>query len=130
MAGSLLGTTARQGNQRSTASFLLSLATVACCWELLAADASLNQVLIHADQTKETINRNVYGHFSEHLGRCIYEGVSVGKDSSIPNTRGIRKDVVAALRQLKIRCCVGQEAVSRMSITGATEWGHANSGLQ
>ena len=48
------------------------------------------------------ISRHIYGHFAEHLGRCIYEGIWVGEDSPIPNVRGIRKDVVAALRQLKI----------------------------
>ena len=48
------------------------------------------------------ISRHIYGHFAEHLGRCIYEGIWVGEDSPIPNVRGIRKDVVAALRQLKM----------------------------
>lgn len=49
-----------------------------------------------------TVNPNVYGHFAEHLGRCIYEGFWVGEDSDIPNTRGIRNDVVSALRELDI----------------------------
>ncbi|MGA4643189.1 alpha-N-arabinofuranosidase [Limisphaera sp. 4302-co] len=44
----------------------------------------------------------IYGHFAEHLGRCIYEGIWVGEDSPIPNTRGIRKDVVEALRRIKV----------------------------
>jgi alpha-N-arabinofuranosidase len=48
------------------------------------------------------ISRHIYGHFSEHLGRCIYGGLWVGEDSPIPNTRGIRKDVVEALRRIKI----------------------------
>jgi len=62
----------------------------------------VNQLVIHADQAKNTINRNIYGQFSEHLGGCIYQGIWVGEDSSIPNTRGIRNDVVAALRRLKV----------------------------
>lgn len=62
----------------------------------------VNQVTIHVDQPQGTINRNIYGHFSEHLGRCIYEGFWVGKDSNIPNTDGIRNDVVEALKHLKI----------------------------
>lgn len=66
-----------------------------------AADAA-NHLVIHADTPGATINRNIYGHFSEHLGRCIYEGIWVGEDSPIPNTRGIRNDVVAALKQIKI----------------------------
>ena len=61
-----------------------------------------NRVVIHADRPKSTINRNIYGHFSEHLGRCIYEGLWVGEDSPIPNTNGIRNDVLAALKQMKI----------------------------
>jgi alpha-L-arabinofuranosidase len=57
---------------------------------------------LHADQPGAVINRNIYGQFSEHLGRCIYEGIWVGEDSPIPNTRGIRNDVVAALKAIKV----------------------------
>jgi alpha-N-arabinofuranosidase len=64
--------------------------------------ASENRLLINADQGKQTISRHIYGHFSEHLGGCIYGGIWVGENSSIPNVRGIRKDVVQALRNLKI----------------------------
>ena len=48
------------------------------------------------------INKEVYGNFSEHLGRCIYEGLYVGEDSPIPNTKGMRNDVVNALREMKL----------------------------
>lgn len=51
---------------------------------------------------KGHINKEIQGHFSEHLGRCIYEGLYVGEDSSIPNTNGMRNDVVAALKEMKI----------------------------
>ena len=57
---------------------------------------------IRADQPKGTINHNIYGQFAEHLGRLIYEGLWVGEDSKIPNTRGLRNDVVAALKELRI----------------------------
>jgi alpha-L-arabinofuranosidase len=60
------------------------------------------RLIIHADLGKNTISRHIYGHFSEHLGRCIYEGYWVGEDSSIPNTRGIRRDVVEALKRIQI----------------------------
>jgi alpha-N-arabinofuranosidase len=60
------------------------------------------ELVIRADQPKSTINRNIYGHFAEHLGRCVYEGIWVGDESSIPNTRGIRNDVVAALKSMNI----------------------------
>jgi alpha-N-arabinofuranosidase len=68
----------------------------------LAAQAAENELVIHADQGKETINPNIYGQFSEHLGRCIYEGIWVEPHSRIPNTRGIRNDVVAALKKIKV----------------------------
>ena len=48
------------------------------------------------------ISRQIFGQFAEHLGRGIYEGVWVGPNSSIPNTRGIRNDVVAALKELHV----------------------------
>jgi alpha-N-arabinofuranosidase len=60
------------------------------------------KIILNADQTTDTISRNIYGHFSEHLGHCIYGGLWVGEDSPIPNTRGIRNDVVAALKRLNI----------------------------
>lgn len=49
-----------------------------------------------------TIAPEIYGQFSEHLGRCIYEGIFVGKDSDIPNTNGMRNDVVEALKDIKV----------------------------
>jgi len=61
-----------------------------------------NTLVIHADQGKNIISRNIYGQFSEHLGRCVYEGIWVGENSPIPNTRGIRNDVVAALKKIEI----------------------------
>jgi alpha-L-arabinofuranosidase len=48
------------------------------------------------------ISRHIYGQFTEHLGRGVYEGIWVGPDSPIPNTRGIRNDVVAALKAIKV----------------------------
>jgi len=60
------------------------------------------ELTIRADQPKGIINRNIYGHFAEHIGRVIYGGVWVGEDSAIPNTRGIRDDVVAALKELSV----------------------------
>ena len=57
---------------------------------------------IDEKQKKGHINAEIYGHFSEHLGRCIYEGLYVGENSDIPNVNGMRKDVVDALREMKI----------------------------
>jgi len=66
------------------------------------AQAMESRVTILADQPGAVIDRNIYGQFVEHLGRGVYEGIWVGPDSPIPNTRGIRNDVVAALRKVRI----------------------------
>lgn len=60
------------------------------------------RVVVNADVSRGKIDKHIYGHFAEHLGRCIYEGIWVGEDSPIPNTNGIRNDVVAALKELNI----------------------------
>jgi alpha-N-arabinofuranosidase len=66
----------------------------------------MNRIVVKTQNADVTISRHIYGHFSEHLGRCIYGGYWVGNDpeaaASIPNTRGVRNDVVAALKHLKI----------------------------
>ncbi len=60
------------------------------------------KMLINTDDKVAHINREIYGHFSEHLGRCIYQGIYVGEDSSIPNIHGIRKDVIEAFKEIKL----------------------------
>ena len=55
-------------------------------------------MVINAKDTIATIRPEIYGHFSEHLGRCVYGGIFVGEDSPIPNTHGIRNDVIEAFR--------------------------------
>jgi alpha-N-arabinofuranosidase len=62
----------------------------------------MNEITLDVKIAKTKIDRNIYGHFAEHLGRCIYEGFWVGEDSQIPNVKGIRKDVVEALRKIKV----------------------------
>ena len=59
-------------------------------------------VSVDASKTGPKIDRHLFGQFAEHLGKGIYEGIWVGPDSPIPNTRGIRNDVVAALKALKV----------------------------
>jgi len=59
---------------------------------------SVAHIVINTDLGSEVISRHIYGHFSEHLGRCIYGGYWVGEDADIQNTRGIRNDVVDALK--------------------------------
>lgn len=48
------------------------------------------------------IDKNIYGHFAEHLGRCIYDGIFVGRDSAIPHVDGMRLDILEALKRIKI----------------------------
>lgn len=59
-------------------------------------------LILNTDIERGTINKHIYGHFAEHLGRCIYNGIYVGEASSIPNTRGMRNDIVAALKHINI----------------------------
>lgn len=60
------------------------------------------KLTVTAARSKGTINKNIYGHFSEHLGRCIYGGLYVGKDSPIENVNGMRKAAVDALKHINI----------------------------
>lgn len=62
----------------------------------------MNKLVVNADLGKTKISRHIYGHFAEHLGRCIYDGLWVGPDSKIPNTRGWRNDLIAALKKINI----------------------------
>ena len=67
-----------------------------------ASNAQDATVRVHDAGTGVTIPAEIYGQFSEHLGRCIYGGLWVGKDSSVPNIEGYRKDVFEALKALKV----------------------------
>jgi alpha-L-arabinofuranosidase len=67
-----------------------------------AAPAQAVKVTLDVGKPGVVMSRHVFGQFAEHLGTGIYDGVWVGPDSKIPNTRGIRNDVVVALKALKI----------------------------
>jgi alpha-N-arabinofuranosidase len=87
-------------NQRR---ILLSGAAVAAALLLTGVLNAQNLIVVGAGAARDTISRHIYGNFSEHLGRCIYGGFYVGEgNSAIPNIRGIRKDVVAALRKIRL----------------------------
>ncbi|AJG99739.1 alpha-N-arabinofuranosidase [Clostridium beijerinckii] len=62
----------------------------------------MSKLVVNTHNKKSKINKEIYGHFSEHLGRCIYEGIYVGENSKIPNVNGMRCDVVEALKEIKI----------------------------
>ena len=84
---------------------LLGAALLAAVFQspaVAASHAAGTKVTIHADRPGATISKDIYGQFSEHLGSGIYGGIYVGEDSPIPNTRGFRNDVIAALKELKV----------------------------
>lgn len=97
-------------NTRRKPSAWLTLLTLAICVltnpdpPARAQNVESNQatLTIRLDQPGSIINRNIYGQFAEHLGRLIYEGLWVGEGSPIANTRGLRNDVVAALKELHV----------------------------
>ena len=60
------------------------------------------RLTIHAGTPGPVIDPHIFGHFAEHLGRCIYDGLWVGEGSSVPNTRGWRNDLVAVLKQIRV----------------------------
>lgn len=62
----------------------------------------MNNYIVNVNKRKSQISKHIYGHFSEHLGRCIYEGIWVGQDSNIPNKNGYRTDVLEALKKMKL----------------------------
>ncbi len=66
------------------------------------ANAQDATATIHANDGKQTICKEIYGQFAEHLGSCIYGGLWVGENSPIPNINGYRKDVFDALKALQV----------------------------
>ncbi|WP_208022281.1 alpha-N-arabinofuranosidase [Pseudomaricurvus hydrocarbonicus] len=61
-----------------------------------------SSIRLNPSQPGHTINRDIFGQFAEHIGEGIYGGIWVGEDSKIPNVKGIRADVVKALRAIKV----------------------------
>ncbi len=89
-------------NRSFLRALLFLFALIASAATAPAVAAQKVQLSIDASKPGAKIDRNIFGQFAEHLGHGIYGGVWVGPDSPIPNTRGIRKDVVAALKALKV----------------------------
>ncbi|GAB2805624.1 alpha-N-arabinofuranosidase [Ferruginibacter profundus] len=79
---------------------LISLLTIAT-WVNISG-AQTTSVVIDATNSSNTISRHIYGHFSEHLGRCIYDGFWVGDSVNVPKKDRIRLDVVEALKKIKV----------------------------
>jgi alpha-N-arabinofuranosidase len=83
-------------------SLLISFSLIAIALTVPTIAADKAQLSIDGSKAGAKIDHNLFGQFAEHLGRGVYEGIWVGPDSVIPNTRGISNDVVAALRALKV----------------------------
>jgi alpha-N-arabinofuranosidase len=102
----MLADTIRRIPRRWPLLIAFSLAAAASGASTTAADSTAAgpTVVLSVDLAKAgpKIDRNVFGQFAEHLGHGVYEGIWVGPDSPIPNTRGIRNDVVGALKALKV----------------------------
>src|SRR5262250_1095309 len=83
-------------------SLFVSVTLLVVAMAVPVAAAQKIQLSVDVSKPGAKIDRNLFGQFAEHLGHGIYDGIWVGPDSSIPNTRGIRKDVVAALKAIKV----------------------------
>ena len=79
-----------------------ALVSIHCASAATAPKPVEATLTIHADEPGAKIDANIYGQFMEHLGRNVYEGIWVGENSPIPNTRGFRNDTLAALKKLKV----------------------------
>ena len=90
--------------QRAAIALFLSAAAAAAGAQAPApaAAAPANTVTVRGDQPGPTYDRAMFTQFAEHLGHGIYGGLWVGPDSKIPNSRGFRNDVVAALKELGV----------------------------
>ncbi len=79
---------------------LISLICVGAIW---GSAYGQNMVTLTPSEKPIPISRHIYGHFAEHLGRCVYDGFYVGEgNKNIPHTNGVRNDVIAALKELQI----------------------------
>jgi len=79
---------------------LATFAFVSLALTAAAIAADKVELTVDASKTGAKIDRNIFGQFAEHLGHGIYDGIWVGPDSPISNTRGIRNDVVSALTRM------------------------------
>jgi alpha-N-arabinofuranosidase len=127
-----------EGMRNMIVKHAIALAISVVASPLLAQPTPI-KMSIAADGTGPKIDRNIFGQFAENLGTGIYGGVWVGEDSSIPNVRGMRSDVVSALKALKVpsvrwpggcfadeyhwRDGVGPRAKRAVTVNGS--WGNA-----
>lgn len=82
--------------------FQLSILIIIASHSITSFSQTKVNVSFYPKEDAPQISKHIYGHFAEHLGRCIYGGFYVGEDSEIPNLDGVRKDIIKALREMKI----------------------------
>lgn len=88
---------------RYNSTIKMLLLAIVCQFMLLNGFAQTNVKLqVDAFNANTVISKHIYGHFSEHLGRCIYDGFWVGENSNIKNQGRIRLDIVDALKKIQI----------------------------
>lgn len=81
---------------------ILIVATMLSGFNLAAQTTNIAVIDASNTDANNKISRFIYSHFSEHLGNCIYDGMWVGENSKIPNNKGIRTDVVEALKKIQV----------------------------
>jgi alpha-N-arabinofuranosidase len=81
---------------------LFLLTCIVVIFQNVNSQNKVTEITIEKTENKTIINKHIYGHFAEHLGRCIYGGLYVGEDSNISNTKGVRNDIIKALKELKV----------------------------
>lgn len=67
-------------------------------------DSEQATISVYPSHKLSKINKNIYGGFTEHIGRCIYGGLY---DPDNPNKdlieeNGFRTDVIKALKELQV----------------------------
>ena len=98
----------KHSNQTTNRRRFLGTAATGAAWLLspslvtrMAAQSPESRVDILLNEPVGTIAPEIYGHFVEHLGGVVYDGIWVGENSRIPNVGGLRKQLVDALKRVK-----------------------------
>lgn len=95
-------TIVRKGDQRLINNKKMRITLLIFSLSLTLSLFGQNKLSLKTNSSNVKIEKEIYGHFSEHLGTCIYEGIYVGEDAEIPNINGYRTDVIEALKALKV----------------------------
>ena len=91
-----------------------------------------NTLVLHVDQAQDTIKKTIYGGLMEHWHRDVYDGLYVGTDSKIPNTNGMRNDIIEGLKEMQIGVmqfpggCMAEEYKWFNGIDGRTDSDNGN----